>query len=168
MNSQDSPQLGLGGSHHLPLYNIFCASPRDQHLNVTLSSDSQMGIPKFPHLGFLRLWGLITLCEDLRWRWSLKQSCSPCRELFNGMSQATCIWGNWGKFWLLMVGSQIGNLTLGLSFGHNLCLKCPNGSCEPILDMYIPRAFQGILQSNGFWPLQSQSKDMGVHWDSNS
>jgi hypothetical protein len=29
-----------------------------------------------------------------------------------------------------------------LSFGHNLCFKYPNGSCEPILDIYIPRAFQ--------------------------
>jgi hypothetical protein len=28
------------------------------------------------------------------------------------------------------------------SFGHNLCFKCPNGSCEPILEIYIPRFFQ--------------------------
>jgi len=27
MNSQDSPQPGLGGSHHLPPYSIFCAWP---------------------------------------------------------------------------------------------------------------------------------------------
>jgi hypothetical protein len=42
-------------------------------------------------------------------------------------------------FW---VGSQIGNLTPGFSFGHNLCLKCPNGSCKPILNIYVPRNFQ--------------------------
>jgi hypothetical protein len=41
-----------------------------------------------------------------------------------------------------MVRSQIGNLTFGPSFGHNLCCKCPNGSCEPILNIYVPRAFQ--------------------------
>jgi hypothetical protein len=34
------------------------------------------------------------------------------------------------------------NLTLGLSFGHNLCFRCPNGPCEPTLDIYVPRAFQ--------------------------
>jgi hypothetical protein len=43
---------------------------------------------------------------------------------------------------LLMVGSQIGTLTFDLSFGHNLCFKYPNGSCEPILDIYVLRAFQ--------------------------
>ncbi len=32
-----------------------------------------------------------------------------------------------------MVGNQIGNLTPNLFFGHNLCFKYPNGSCEPIL-----------------------------------
>jgi len=31
---------------------------------------------------------------------------------------------------------------LRLSFDHNLCFKCPNGSCEPILDIYILRDFQ--------------------------
>jgi len=29
-----------------------------------------------------------------------------------------------------------------LSFGHNLCFKCPNGQCEPILDIYVSIAFQ--------------------------
>ncbi len=41
-----------------------------------------------------------------------------------------------------MVGSQIDNLTLNPFFGHNLCLKFPNGSCKPILDIYVPRDFQ--------------------------
>jgi hypothetical protein len=40
-----------------------------------------------------------------------------------------------------MVGSQIGILTLDPSFGHNLCFKFPNGSCEPILKIYILRTF---------------------------
>ncbi len=44
--------------------------------------------------------------------------------------------------WLLMVGSQVANLILVPSFNHNLCFKCPNGSCEPILNIYVPRAFQ--------------------------
>jgi hypothetical protein len=28
------------------------------------------------------------------------------------------------------------------SFGYNLCVTCPNGSCEPISNIYVPRAFQ--------------------------
>jgi hypothetical protein len=32
-------------------------------------------------------------------------------------------------------------LTPGLSFGHNLCFKCLNGSCKPIFDIYVPRCF---------------------------
>ncbi len=43
---------------------------------------------------------------------------------------------------LLMVGSQIGNLTPSLSFDLNLCRRCPNGSCKAVLDMYISKPFQ--------------------------
>ncbi len=100
------------------------------------------GVPKFPQLRLLRLWGPIILRVYLRLRWRLKQSCSPHWELFNDMSHATCTLGNWGDSRLLVVGSQIVNLTLDPSFGHNLCLKCPNGSCKPILDIYVLRDFQ--------------------------
>jgi len=41
-----------------------------------------------------------------------------------------------------VVENQTGNLTPGPSFGHNLCFRCPNEQCEPILDIYVPRAFQ--------------------------
>jgi len=58
------------------------------------------------------------------------------------MSHATYTQGNRNNSWFLVVGSQIVNLTPDLSFGHNLCLKCPNGPCVPILDIYIPRNFQ--------------------------
>jgi len=40
-----------------------------------------------------------------------------------------------------MVESQIANLILDLSFGHNLCFKYPNGLYNPILDIYVPRTF---------------------------
>jgi len=43
---------------------------------------------------------------------------------------------------LLVVGSQTANLISNISFGHNLCFRCPNGWCEPILDIYVLRAFQ--------------------------
>jgi hypothetical protein len=60
-----------------------------------------------------------------------------------------------------MVGNQIVNLTPCPSFGHNLCFKCPNGSCEPILDIYVPRAFQWykeIFHSMGFDPYNHSLK----------
>jgi hypothetical protein len=43
----------LGGSHHLPLYNIICAWPHGQHSNVILSRDSQVGSPKISKIGTL-------------------------------------------------------------------------------------------------------------------
>jgi hypothetical protein len=49
---------------------------------------------------------------------------------------------NRGNFWLLVVGNQIATLTPNPSFGHNLCFKYPNGSCELILDIQVLVAFQ--------------------------
>ncbi len=64
-NSQDSPRLELGGSHHLPPYNILYAWPWDQHPNVIFVLRLPSGNPEIPKMGLLGLWGLITLCEDL-------------------------------------------------------------------------------------------------------
>ncbi len=44
--------------------------------------------------------------------------------------------------WLLFAECQIDTLIFDLSFGHNLCFKYPSESCEPILKIYVPRAFQ--------------------------
>jgi hypothetical protein len=93
-------------------------------------------------MGFLWLWGLITLCVNLQSRWCLKRSCSPHRNLSNGMLHATYTWGNWVDYWLLVVKSQTTNFTHGLSFGHSLCFKYPNGSCKPILNIYVSIVFQ--------------------------
>jgi hypothetical protein len=109
---------------------------------VFLSWDSQMGVSKSRRLGLPQLWSSITLRLDLGLRCSLKQSCSSCWEIFNGMSHALRSQVNWVDSRLFMVGSQIGSLTLGFSFGHNLCFKCPNEQCEPILNILVPRAFQ--------------------------
>jgi hypothetical protein len=141
-DSQDSPLPELEGNHHLPPYSILYAWPRGQHPNVILSWESQMGVPKFPKLGLAQLWEPITLCADLRLKWGLTKSYSTCRYLFNGMWHTTCTQINWGDSWFLVAKNQIGNLILNLSFGHNLCFKCPNGSCELILDIYVPRTFQ--------------------------
>jgi hypothetical protein len=137
MDSQDSPWPGLGGSHHLPPYNILCAWPRGQHPTVISSRDSQVGIPKFPKLGLPQLWRPITLCANLRSRWGPKNSCSPRQGLSNDMWHATCTQINQNDSRLLMVGSQIDSLTPGTSFGHNLRFKYPNGSHKLILDIYV-------------------------------
>jgi len=140
-DTQESPRPGLGRNHHLPPYSILCTSPQSPHSNDFLSQDSQVGVPKSPRLGLPRLWGAITLRANLGLKWGLKQSCSPRRELFNGVSHAMCTHRNRVHSRLLVVGSQTANLTLDLSFGHNLCFKCPNGRCELILDIFIPIAF---------------------------
>jgi len=132
--------------------------------------------PKLLKLGLLQFWGLIILCEDLWLKWGLKQSCIPCRELLNNMLHATWTQGNRGDYRLLMVGSQIANLTPSPSFDHNLCFRCPNGSCRPILDICISIVFQWyeeVLKPLGFGPcnhslnIQKSTKtptpNMGVH-----
>jgi len=48
-DTQDSPQPGLGGSHHLPPYSILCATFRGLHPNGSFSwdsRDSRPGVPK--------------------------------------------------------------------------------------------------------------------------
>jgi hypothetical protein len=70
-----------------------------------------------------------------------------------------------------VVGSQIGNLTPSPSFGHNLCFRCPNGSCEPISDIYAPRVFQQCkecLHLMSFNPCNRPLKIQESIWDFNS
>jgi len=125
-DTQDSPRPGLGGSHHLPPYNILCSSPRRLHPNGYFSRDSRPGVPKSRQMGLPRLWSPITLRADLGLRCGLKQSCRSRRDLSNRMSHVLCSQVFRVKFWLLVVGSQIGSSTPGPSFGHNLCFRCLN------------------------------------------
>ncbi len=82
------------------------------------------------------------MCLDLQLRWGLKQNFIPFQELSNGMWHTTCMQGSQGGSWLLVVKSQIGSLTPNPSFGHNLCFKYSNGSCELNLDINVSRSFQ--------------------------
>ncbi len=100
------------------------------------------GSPKIPKLGTpttLRAHNF--LCKPLI-DMKCKASCTSHWELSNGMWHATCTQGNRDDSRLLVVGNQIANLTFDTSFDHNLCFRCSNGSCKPILDIYVPRAFQ--------------------------
>jgi hypothetical protein len=170
-DTQDSPRPGLGGSHHLPLYNIFCASPRGPHPNGFLSRDSQVGVSKFSQMKLPWLWRRITSCVHLRLQWDLKKSCSLCWEIFNGMLHVACTQGNRVNSWLLVVESQTASLTPDLSFGHNLCFRCPNGQCEPILHIYASIAFQWykkLFKAMSFDPWNYALKIWESIWDSNS
>jgi len=73
-----------------------------------------------------------------------------------------------------MIMNQIGNLTPNPFFGHNLCFKYPNGSCEPILDIYVPRAFQyykenfntmGLTPAIAFWKFGGPSGLQLPKWE---
>jgi hypothetical protein len=55
--------------------------------------------------------------------------------------------------WRIEVGVKL--VTPGLSFGHNLCVKYPNGLSEPISDIYVSKAFQWykeIFNPMNFYP----------------
>jgi hypothetical protein len=107
-----------------------------------LCRDSRVGVPKSRPTGLLGLWSPITRRANVESKYGLKQSRSSRQELSNGMWHVVCSQVFWVDSWLFLVGNQTGNLTPGPSFGHNLCFRCPNEQCEPILDIYVPRAFQ--------------------------
>ncbi len=106
----------LGEAITFPPYSIICAWARDQHPNVILSWDSQVGVPKFLKLGLLQLWRPIISFLNLWSRWGLKQSCSPCQDFSNNMWHATSTQGNQGDSLILVVGSQTANSTPDLFF----------------------------------------------------
>jgi len=119
-DTQDSPRLELGGSHHLPPYSILCTFPRGPHLNgfspLGLPQDSRTRVPKSRQLGLLGLWIPITLRANLGSKCNLKQSCSSLRELSNGMLHVVRSQVNRVDSRLFLVGSQIGSSTPGPFF----------------------------------------------------
>jgi hypothetical protein len=135
LDSLDSPRHRLGGSHHLPPYSILCVTPREPHPNGTFSRDSQGGVPKLSRVELPGLWTLISPGSNLWLEWGLNQSCSSPRELSNSLSHSFCRHREEVDSRLLVVGSQIASLTPAPSFAHNLGYRCPNGSCEAILDI---------------------------------
>jgi hypothetical protein len=143
----------LGEATTFPVI-LFFVLLHEAHPNGILSRDSQVGVPEFRQLGPLQHWGPITLRVDLWLQWGLKQSCSPRWELFNDMSHATYTRGDRVNSRLLVVGSQTVNLIFDLSFGHNLCFRCSNGS-KPILNIFVSISFQWYkepFEPMGFTP----------------
>jgi hypothetical protein len=88
------------------------------------------------------LWALITPdCEVWSQR-GLNQTCSSRRDLSNDVSHSEIRCREEVDSRLLVIGSQIANLTPSPSFAHNLGCRCPNDQCEAIFDIYVPRPFQ--------------------------
>jgi hypothetical protein len=143
-DSLDSPWLGFGGSHHLPPYNILCVTLRRLHPNDFLSRDSQSGVPKLSRFGLSGLWTVIASRPDLRSGQGLNQCCSYRQELSNAISHSPSARQERVDSWLLVVGSQTASLTPGPSFAHNLGWRCPNDSCEAILDIYTSWNFPTV------------------------
>jgi len=141
-DSFDSPWPGLEGSHHFPPYNILCVTPPHLHSNGFYSQDSQGGVSKLSRFGLPGLWELITPSSDLGLGWGPKKTCSSPQELSNGVSHSICTHQDRVDSRLFVVGSQIGSLTPDPSFDHNLCCRCPNGSCKAIFVIYTLRPFQ--------------------------
>ncbi len=123
-----------GVSHHLIPYSILCDSPRHPRPNVTFSRDSQVGVPG--------LWEFITPdCKIWSW-WGLNQTCSPRWDLSNYVSHSQFGGREEVDSRLLVVESQIANLTPDPSFAHNLGCRCPNDQCKAIFYIYASRPFQ--------------------------
>jgi len=142
LDSQDSPQPELGGSHHLPPYSILCITLWHPHPNGFLSQDSQGGILKLSRFGLSKFCEFIIFFLDLWLGWGLKQTCSSPWELSNGVLHSTYTPRGRVDSRLLVIGSQTINLTHDPSFYHNLCCRCPNGSCEANFDIYTSITFQ--------------------------
>jgi hypothetical protein len=166
-DSRDLSRPGLGGNHNLPLYNILCDTPWGLHPNHIFLKISKSRVLQFLKLGLLALWTPIIFCVDLRLRWGLKQKYSPYRELSNNIKHTSCTHVIRGDSWLLVVGNQIDILTPSPFFGHSLCCKYSNGSCEWILDIYIFKIFpwyKEVLNSMNF---DLSSCFLNI-WESNS
>jgi len=125
---------------------VFSAAPRGSYIQMPLFPGTpkleSWNCPEIVPVGVPGLWELITPNCRFWSRRGLNKCCSPRRDLSNTVSHS--------QFWgreevdsrLLVVGSQIANLTPGPSFAHNLGCRCPNGQCEAIFDIYASIPFQ--------------------------
>jgi hypothetical protein len=122
---------------------VFSALLRRAHTQVVVCP----GTPKVESrnclgFGLPGLWDILVSRPDLRSGRGLNQTCSPLRELSNAELHSLSARRERVDSRLLVVRSQIANLTPGPSFAHNLGCRCPNDQCEAIPDIYTSSPFQ--------------------------
>jgi len=138
-----------------------------------LSWDSQVGILKLCQMGLLQLWNPITLRANLGLQCGPKKSCSSRRKFFQWYVARLLKLSKSGQF-LTFFGRESNyqfdsSLTFSPSFGHNLCFRCPNEQCEPILNIYALIAFQWYKNATRHWiltpeiALWSFGSPLGLH-----
>ncbi len=98
--------------------------------------------PEIVPSGVPGLWELITpKCKVLSQR-GLNQTCSSRRDLSNDILHSQFGGRKEVDSRLLVVRSQITNLTPIPSFAHNLGYRCSNDQCEAIFYIYTSRLFK--------------------------
>ncbi len=122
--------MTLGGTH--ARVSLFPGTPGSESRNCP-----EIVLGKVPGL-----WELITPDCKVWSQQGLNQTCSPHRDLSNDVLHYRFGGRKKVDSRLLVVGSQIGSLTPGPSFAHNLGYRCPNDQCEAIFYMYASRTFQ--------------------------
>jgi len=103
---------------------VFSTTPREGYIQMALFPGTpkleSRNCPKIVPVGVPGLWELITPNCQVWTQRGLNQTCSPRRDLSNDISHFQFRGQKEVDSWLLVVGSQIANLTLGPSFAHNL------------------------------------------------
>ncbi len=121
---------------------VFSAAPREGYIQMALFPwTPKVESRNCPDLDS-RVWASITCRLELGSGRGFNQSCSSPWELSNAMSHIVIGRREEVDSWLLVVRSQIANLTPSPSFVHNLGCRCPNDQCEASLDIYTSRTFQ--------------------------
>ncbi len=135
----------LGEATTFPLI-VFSTALRRGYIQMPLFPKTpkleSRNCPEIVPIGVSGLWELITPDCEVWSQWGLNQTFSPRRDLSKDVSQPQIGCREEVDSRLLVVGSQIANLTPGPSFAHNLGCRRPNGQWETIFDIYASRPFQ--------------------------
>ncbi len=142
LDSLDSPRPGLGGSHHLPPYSILYVAPPRPRSSDSLSRDSQSGVPKLSQFGTLRTLGHHNFSPQPPIGTRSKPIFYLSSRAFQRYVALPHRTSGSDRFLTFCGRESNCQFDFGLSFAHNLGCRCPNDSCEAILDIYTSRPFQ--------------------------
>jgi hypothetical protein len=110
------------GRSTTPLLIIYSMTLHGGYIQMTLFPKLPSGSPKIGILVVLKLWTLISLSKQACLDCTRKISYNVQKDLFNGVLHAPIKYHLIPSLRGFVVGSQIFNLILDLSFDHNLCI----------------------------------------------